>query len=427
MNRQTEYSITHNYQTMNIIKQFALYPILMVLLCVSFSCKNQVKTEASKKGAESGEGDVTVAVYFYPNWGAYEESEWPLIHDAKPRFQGHQQPKVPLWGYTNENDPKFMAQKIDAAADHGVDAFIFDWYWYDTTHLSPGSLKYHWSGNKILHKALEEGFLKAPNKNRLKFSLMWANHNRGDILQGAVTLETWERMMDYVIENYFSQSNYWKIDGCPYFSIYQMFTFLEMFGNDYAKASEALDSFRDKVNAGFPGLHLNAVLWGLREDANKMIEEFGINSTTSYVWVHHNGLPDSPTTEYTKAAETYFHSVDSGGAYNGLDKPASEIAAPYHINVSMGWDASPRAGNVSDTEYSLRSGYGFGPVIANNTPELFKKYLLVAKEMTLMKPENERIITINSWNEWSEGSYLEPDTINGMAYLEAIKDVFGDK
>ena len=24
-----------------------------------------------------------------------------------------------------------MAQKIDAAADHGIDAFIFDWYYYD--------------------------------------------------------------------------------------------------------------------------------------------------------------------------------------------------------------------------------------------------------------------------------------------------------
>ncbi|MFA6397197.1 MAG: glycoside hydrolase family 99-like domain-containing protein, partial [Sulfurimonas sp.] len=58
------------------------------------------------------------------------------------------------------------------------------------------------------------------------------------------------------------------------------------------------------------------------------------------------------------------------------------------------------------------------------TPYLFKKYLAKAKALTLLKPENERIITINSWNEWTEGSYLEPDMINGMKYLEAIKEVF---
>ena len=27
---------------------------------------------------------------------------------------------------------------------------------------------------------------------------------------------------------------------------------------------------------------------------------------------------------------------------------------------------------------------------------------------------------------WTEGSYLEPDTVYGMAYLEAIRDVFGE-
>ena len=34
-------------------------------------------------------------------------------------------------------------------------------------------------------------------------------------------------------------------------------------------------------------------------------------------------------------------------------------------------------------------------------------------------------ITINAWNEWSEGSYLEPDTRFGMQKLKAIGEVFG--
>ena len=37
------------------------------------------------------------------------------------------------------------------------------------------------------------------------------------------------------------------------------------------------------------------------------------------------------------------------------------------------------------------------------------------------------IITINAWNEWSEGSYLEPDTVYGLKYLGAVKRVFGNE
>ncbi|MCK5101342.1 MAG: glycoside hydrolase family 99-like domain-containing protein, partial [Cyclobacteriaceae bacterium] len=38
----------------------------------------------------------------------------------------------------------------------------------------------------------------------------------------------------------------------------------------------------------------------------------------------------------------------------------------------------------------------------------------------------ENIFNINCWNEWTEGSYLEPDMQNGMAYLEAVREVFGE-
>jgi hypothetical protein len=41
--------------------------------------------------------------------------------------------------------------------------------------------------------------------------------------------------------------------------------------------------------------------------------------------------------------------------------------------------------------------------------------------------KTNKIFNINCWNEWTEGSYLEPDTVNGMAYLEAIKKVMSDE
>ena len=53
--------------------------------------------------------------------------------------------------------------------------------------------------------------------------------------------------------------------------------------------------------------------------------------------------------------------------------------------------------------------------------------LISGMKNILANPGKNKIVTINSWNEWSEGSYLEPDTIHKMEYLEAIKDVYGNQ
>ena len=207
-----------------------------------------------------------------------------------------------------------------------------------------------------------------------------------------------------------------------------MNTFLATFGGDYARAGEAIARFREKVKAaGFPDLHLNGVLFGLGGILSQAVAALGLNSTTSYVWIHHNILPDFPATRYEKAASQYMNSVRNGGGSNGLENGAAGIPVPYHLNISMGWDSSPRCGNVTPGEWLRRRDYPFGAVIVDNTPYLFKKYLAEAKAWTLAKPESERIVVINSWNEWGEGSYLEPDTGNGMGYLEAVRDVFGSQ
>jgi hypothetical protein len=39
-------------------------------------------------------------------------------------------------------------------------------------------------------------------------------------------------------------------------------------------------------------------------------------------------------------------------------------------------------------------------------------------------PDQAPLITLNSWNEWTETSYLEPDDLYGYGYLEAVRRVF---
>jgi hypothetical protein len=73
----------------------------------------------------------------------------------------------------------------------------------------------------------------------------------------------------------------------------------------------------------------------------------------------------------------------------------------------------------------INARYPFMPTIGDNTPARFREALAAVRDRLAARPPAERILTINAWNEWTEGSYLEPDTETGYAYLEAIKQVFG--
>ena len=345
-------------------------------------------------------------------------TEWELVKRGEAKYQGHQQPKVPLWGYEDESDPKVFEKKITAAADHGLQHFIFDWYWYDD--------------GPFLNKALDQGFLHAANNHRLRFSIMWANHDWHDIhpaklhakppllYHGAVARDTFEKMTDYIVKKYFSHPSYWKIEGRPYFSIYELYRLIEGLGGVSA-TQEALQSFRNKTRAqGFPDLHLNAVLWGLQTlpteqqitNPNQLLSTLNCDSVTSYVWVHDVGLPHFPVTEYGDTLR---------GMVDHWRKTTKSLEVPYFPNVTMGWDPSPRA---CQSDVYMDAGYPFEATLGGNTPARFREALLAVKEFLGNREDRRKVITINAWNEWTEGSYLEPDTVHKMEYLQAIRYVF---
>lgn len=377
-------------------------------------------------GQTNKKKDYNVAVYYFPNYHVDKRNEsyfgkgwteWELLKAGRPKFEGHQQPKVPLWGYTDEADPKQMAQKINAAASNGIDAFIFDWYYYND--------------GPFLQRGVEDGFMRAKNNNRLKFSFMWANHDYTDVFPytlgtkkkmmfpGKITPQTWDKMTDYIIFKYFKHHSYWLIDGAPYFSIYDLGLFIKGFENEQA-AGKALEDFRQKTKAaGFADLHLNAIVWGTLPAQPRgsvtLIEKLGFNSCTSYVWYHHGGVNGNPETPYDSVKNTYFKFAEKATAQFGI---------PYYPNVSMGWDPSPR---TNQHVKFINSGYPHTPIIVNNTPEAFKKALIQGREFIDQNLKKNKILIINAWNEWTEGSYLEPDTVHKMEYLHAVKEVFGNK
>ncbi|SDE96171.1 glycoside hydrolase family 99-like domain-containing protein [Terriglobus roseus] len=346
-------------------------------------------------------------------------TEWNLVKAATPRFAGHHQPKVPQWGYADEATPEAFRQKIDAASQHGVDALIFDWYWYED--------------GPFLNGALGKGYLMAPNNRDVRFALMWANHDWIDLhpakldspgkvqFHGGISRKAFDTMCERVVQ-LFQHPSYLKLDGEPYFSIYELFRFIEGMGG-VSQAALALDALRQKARAaGFPGVHINAVTWGVKllpgetevQNLPQLLKQLRIDSTTSYVWIHHAQLSQEFQTEYEDVRRQY---------EKYRDKASDDLGCMYFPNVTVGWDASPR---TCQTDNFRVSGYPFTSVVVNNSPQAFADALRSAKKFAVEHlPAGKRLVTLNSWNEWTEGSYLEPDMDHGTAYLDAVHEVFG--
>jgi len=363
-----------------------------------------------------------IAAYYFPNYHnepmndeVYGKgwTEWELVRNARSRFPGHDQPKIPLWGFEDESDPAVMAKKIAAAADNGIDGFLVDWYWYKE--------------QPYLERAITKGIHHAVNRDRIKYALMWANHDWTNIhpinaqhtypmvFSGVLNDDQFDVMADYVITTHFKNPSYWLIDGCPWFILYDTPNFIRGFGN-IDNARKAMDRFRDKVRAaGFPDLHLSLIMFdiGILPGEEKKIEHaelvkrLGAQSVTSYVWMHHMEMKDFPVTDFEKpyrANVNYWHNA------------RKTLGVPYFPNVTMGWDSAPRS--CQEEQYG-NYGYPACPMMSS-TPALFRAAMERALEFVENNPDNRKIVTINAWNEWTEGSYLEPDATHKYGYLEAI-------
>jgi hypothetical protein len=353
--------------------------------------------------------EYNVAAYIWPSCHHDERfgdmlwpegtGEWEIIKKGTPRFDGHYQPKVPLWGYELDDDPKVMEKWIETAVDYGINTFIFDWYWFDE--------------GPFLESCINNGFLKASNNEKMNFYLMWANHdvrrNYWNVHQfkddttimwdGAVDMKNFRTIVNRVIEQYFHKPNYFKIDGKPVFSIFAMWNLLEGFGG-IEQTKEALDYFREETKkAGFPGLHLQQVVFGNpSEQLVNNIHTLQFNSVTKYNWGW------SKEQDYIKWATK---AVEQRKEWD------ASLSIHYFPNSSIGWDDTPRfpAKDKGDI------------VCYNKSPEAFAASLQLARKYCDEHPEQPKLITIFSWNEWIEGGYLLPDVKYGFQHLDAVKNV----
>jgi hypothetical protein len=397
------------------MKMPLLHIIVIFMLILASSCK--IRTEIDSKEDLSKEDlskeNYLVACYYQPYYHqdprAVREygmgwTGWELVKNSRSQFEGDLQPGIPMWDNTDDSNPRDMEQKIDAAADHGVDVFIFDWYYNND--------------GPFLEAAIEQGYFLAKNNERMKFALVWMNQDLMDLsgadqdvfFKGVIDSQTWDEMTDHIVNRYFKHSSYWTTNDIPYFSIFDLSNLLESFGS-IDKTKDAIEILRNKTkSAGFRDVQLNLVHSGnyvlpsgrrmSEKQWMQLIDELGFTSTTSFSWEDLTE-PDLQMHSYDELKEEYFEYAE---------KSVNEKSLPYFPNMTMGWDSFWGRGQVSD-----------------NTPEKFRLALQEMKQFLDEHPSCNNTLIINSWNEWVEGSYLEPDTTYGMAYLETLKMVFGDK
>lgn len=363
-----------------------------------------------------------VAAYVWPAYTGDEKrtrmfwpegmGEWQSVKNSIKKTPDHSWPRKPLWGYVNEADPYVMEMEINAAVNHGVNVFIYDWYWYDR--------------RPFLENCLNDGFLKARNHRQMKFYLMWANHNancgwdyrisqmldEAVIWEGAVDRKEFEIIGRRLIDKYFHHPAYYTIDSKPVFMIYDIPNLMKGLGGLTA-TRKAFDWFRaEAVKTGLPGLNLQLTYWGewaLRQsgvDGGKgvtgsdLVGQLGFDSMSHYQFCH-----------FTNIDRDY--NLIMQDVVKEWARLGREYTIPYFPHISVGWDTNPRF-------KEFRPG-----IIKNNTPENVRQAFEQAKAFVDAHPGQPPLITINSWNEWTETSYLQPDDLFGYGYLEAVKQVFG--
>jgi len=259
--------------------------------------------------------------------------------------------------------------------------------------------------------------------------VMWANHtanhlwdfrlahapfaNDTAIWDGAVDRRRFEEAALHIMGSYFGQPNYYRIGGKPVLSLYDISNLKKGLGGNAGVADAFAWFDAQAAKAGHGGVHFQMVNWGAwcspyvcdamgdkTISAKDGLRQMGFASQTHYQMCHFTNIDRS----YADILPDYLKEYE---------RVSTEFDVPYFPHVSVGWDNNPRF-------QAFRPG-----VVRDDTPENIEKALRQAKAYVDAHPDQPPLVTVNSWNEWTETSYLEPDDRYGYGYLEAIRSVFG--
>jgi glycosyltransferase involved in cell wall biosynthesis len=359
----------------------------------------RTRTDEAASEGQAGDGWRARIIAFYlpqfhrikenDEWWGEGFTEWTNVARAEPSFSGHQQPLEPSeLGFYDLQHPEVQDRQAELARAHGIHGFCYYYYWFN--------------GRLLLERPLQQ--MLARGRPDFPFCICWANENwtrrwdgsEDEILLAQDYAEGYaQALIDDVIP-ILKDPRYITVKGAPILLVYRV--------DLLPDAAAAAQCWRQRcAMAGIPEIHLAAV------------QSFGITDPRAYgfdaavEFPPHNGFqPLDPDSVPGLRPDFRGHLED----YRAVaERQLTEPLAPYvrYRGVMPAWDNTPRR---------MRTAH----VYLNASPEAYHAWLRRAVEATMARSAaQEPLVFVNAWNEWGEGAFLEPDTVNGTARLEATR------
>ena len=323
------------------------------------------------------------------NWGR-GFTEWTNVTKALPAFPGHYQPRAPgELGYYDLRNPDIQRRQVALAKAHGIGAFCYHHYWF--------------SGKRILRRPIDNHL--ADSSLDLPFCINWANepwtacwdgHRESGVLidQGHSPEDDLAFIRD--IEPFLRDERYVRVDGKPLLSVYRPTLFPDM--------RATLDRWQNFC-----------IKEGVGELFTAMVQSFEIEDPRVFGFDAAIEFPPHNVVRSPVTPSQYFSGATPPQvwSYGAMAQGSMDRRPPgfdWFRGLTMCWDNTPRKAQ--------------GWVFQNVDPKRYGEWLESHCRYALAHlPPDRRLIFINAWNEWAEGTYLEPDQHFGYAFLNRTADV----
>ena len=354
-------------------------------------------------------------------WWGDGFTEWVNVKKAKPIFEGHHQPKVPLnnnyYDLLNDDVKIWQAQ---IAKEHGIYGFCYYHYWFNGKLLLERPME-----QMLKNKAIDMPFcISWANEPWTK---AWVNEERKVLIpQSYGGPEEWKEHFNYLLP-FFKDDRYITVNGKPLFVIYRP--------NVISCMKDMIDEWNKlAISEGLPGICFAYQQGECDWNNDPLAEKFDYDIEFQPMYARHDMLSSKKgllsnikaarrkiatfiekrfgidllrigAAKMRKITKTNFLSYDDIWQTILSSKPVRKNSIP---GAFVRWDNTPRYGENAQ-------------IIRGETPEKIKKYM-TAQIKKAKEDYSTDLMFIYAWNEWAEGGYLEPDEEYGNAYLEAIRN-----